>query len=162
MPILILTGPAASGKNTISQFLSKKREKCAVIDVDLVRWMYFQPHKAPWDGEEGKVQQKFGVENACLLAKNFLKNGIEVIILDVIVNETIKLYREYFPEAKIIMLMPSFEETKKRFSRRSHTITEEEFKMVYKWQEDLNGYDEKIDNTNLTAEESADKLNSLF
>ena len=55
--------------------------------------MYVQPHKAPWDGEEGKSQQILGVENACLLAKNFIKNKIDVVILDVITDETANLYK---------------------------------------------------------------------
>jgi len=162
MSVLILTGPAASGKNTISQILAKKRQECAVIDVDLVRWMYRQPHKAPWEGEEGKIQQKLGVENAILLAKNFLKNNLDVIIIDVIVDETAKLYKVNLPEAKIVLLMPTYEEAHKRFTERPHTITNEEFDMVYKWQEQLTIYDEKIDNTNLTAEETAEALEKLL
>ena len=162
MSVLILTGPAASRKNTISQILAKKRQECAVIDVDLVRWMYRQPHKAPWEGEEGKIQQKLGVENAILLAKNFLKNNLDVIIIDVIVDETAKLYKVNLPEAKIVLLMPTYEEAHKRFTERPHTITNEEFDMVYKWQEQLTIYDEKIDNTNLTAEETAEALEKLL
>lgn len=72
--ILILTGPAGAGKNTIASLLTKQRTKCVVIDVDVVRWMVAQPHKAPWNGEEGVKQQELGVENACLLAKNFLQH----------------------------------------------------------------------------------------
>lgn len=162
MNIFILTAPAAAGKNTISQLLAQKREKCAVIDVDLVRWMYRHPHKAPWDGEEGKVQQRFGVKNAILLTKSFVEKGVDVVLLDVLVDETAKLYREAIPEAKIILLMPSYDEAYKRFSNRPHTISDAEFKMVYEWQENLTIYDKKIDNTLLSAEETAEKLNSLL
>lgn len=56
--VLILTGPAGAGKNTVAHEFAKKREKCAVIDIDLVRWMVLQPHKAPWEGEEGMKQQE--------------------------------------------------------------------------------------------------------
>ena len=113
MAIVILTGPAASGKNTVASILAKKRERCAVIDVDLVRWMYQQPHRAPWDGEEGKAQQGLGVENSIELAKNFVRNNIDVILLDVVIDETAKLYRERLPEAKIIFLMPSRSEERR-------------------------------------------------
>lgn len=162
MRILILTGPAASGKNTISHLLSKKSEKCSVIDVDLVRSFYKHPHYAPWDGEEGKTQQLLGVSNACLLANEYLKNGIDVVILDVVVNNTAKLYRELLPEAKIILLMPSYEEAYKRFMERAHSITEEEFKLVYDWEENLTDFDEKIDNSLLSAQEAADKIAALY
>ncbi|OHB17206.1 MAG: hypothetical protein A2749_02885 [Parcubacteria group bacterium RIFCSPHIGHO2_01_FULL_45_26] len=94
--------------------------------------MYVQPHKAPWDGEEGKSQQILGVENACLLAKNFIKNKIDVVILDVITDETANLYKKNLDDVKIILLMPSYEETQKRFKDRPHTISDEEFTMLYK------------------------------
>src|SRR3990167_6380131 len=94
MKLLILTGPAGAGKNTIAELAAKKREKCAVIDVDTIRWFLRNPHKAPWEGEEGKTQQFLGVKNACTLAENFLKENCDVIILDVINDETAKLYRE--------------------------------------------------------------------
>ena|SRR3990167_5808551 len=162
MKVIILTGPAGAGKNTVGHIIAQKREKCAVINVDDVRQMLVNPHKAPWEGEEGKAQQKLGVENTCLLAKNFVKNGADVIILDVVVDETAKLYREILPETKIILLMPSFEEAHRRFAERPHSITEVEFKIVYEWQEKLTIYDEKNDNSKLTAEETAEKINQLF
>lgn len=159
---IILTGPAASGKNTISKILAHKKEKCAVIDVDAVRWMYIHPHKAPWDGEEGKSQQILGVENACLLAKSFAKNNIDIVILDVITDETASLYKKNLGKVKIILLMPSYEEAHKRFKERPHTISEQEFKMIYEWEKNLTIYDEKIDNTALSPEEVAEKISSLL
>lgn len=162
MSTLIITGPAASGKNTISQILAQRRERCAVIDVDIVRWMYRQPHKAPWEGEEGREQQKFGAENACLLAKQFAAKGIDVVILDVVTNQTIALYKELLPEGHVILLLPTKDEAFKRFTGRPHTITEEEFNMVYAWQEELTGFDTKIDNTHLSAEETAQQLEKLL
>lgn len=161
MKVIILTGPAGAGKNTVGHIIAQKREKCAVINVDDVRQMLVKPHKAPWK-EEGKAQQKLGVRNACLLAKNFVKNGIDVIILDVVVDETAKIYRKILPETKIILLMPSFEEAHRRFAERPHSISEEELKIVYEWQEKLTVYDEKIDNSSLSAEETAEKINQLF
>lgn len=158
MSILILTGPAASGKNTVSEILSHKKERCAVIDVDVVRCMYRQPHKAPWEGEEGNNQQKLGVKNAILLAKNFAHNGTDVIILDVLTDETAKIYKEELPEAKIVLLMPTYDEAFKRYKNRPHTIKEGEFRLVYDWQKNLTIYDRIIDNTALSAEETAAKL----
>ena len=145
MSIIILTGPVASGKNTISKILAEKKERSAVIDVDVVRWMYIHPHKAPWDGEEGKSQQVLGVENACLLAKSFAQNNIDVIILDVITDETANLYKNNLAEVKIVLLMPSYKKTYERFVQRPPTVSEKEFKMIYKSQGNLTIYDEKID-----------------
>lgn len=161
MKIIILTGPAGSGKNTVGYALAKKRKKCAVIDVDLVRWMLYQPHKAPWEaGEEGKDQQKLGIINTCILAKNFIQNSCDVIILDVVTNETANIYNDQLMQnhPKIILLLPTFLETQKRMSTRKFRITDEEEKLVYAWQENFNAFDEKIDNSNIPAETVAEKI----
>jgi guanylate kinase len=161
MSIIILTGPAASGKNTISKILAQKKERCAVIDVDTVRQMYVQPHKAPWDGKEGNAQQLLGVENTCLLARSYSQQNIDVVILDVLTGETASLYKKNLNEVKIILLMPTFAEAQKRFKERPSTITDDEFKMIYEWEENLTVFDEKIDNTTLSAEEIADKISAM-
>ncbi len=162
MKILILTGPAGVGKNTIARILATKRERCAVIDADAVRWMLLQPHKAPWSGEEGRRQQILGVKNACLLAHNFVQNNSDVVILDVLSKETLDIYKKELSKLnpKIILLLPTFEEIQRRNKTRPLHITEEEIAMLYKSQEVLQNYDEKIDNSNLSAEEAADKLNA--
>ena len=161
MKILILTGPAGAGKNSIAQILAKKLEVCAVIDVDIVRWMLLQPHKAPWDGEEGRRQQILGVKNTCLLASNFVQNNSDVVILDVLSQETLQIYRKELDKfhLKIVLLLPTFEEIQKRNKMRPSRITEDEIALLYKSQEVLLGYDEKIDNTNLSAEDVAIRLN---
>ncbi|MEN9328068.1 MAG: hypothetical protein RI947_876 [Candidatus Parcubacteria bacterium] len=161
MSTLIITGPTGAGKNTVSQVLVTHRTKCALIDVDDVRGMYMQPHKAPWDGEEGRAQHKLGAVNACLLANNFASNGLDVIILDVLIAETARIYRELIPQSKIALLMPTYEEACIRFTKRPPTITLEEFKIVYEWQQNFTDYDGKIDNTQLTVQETAEKL-SMF
>lgn len=156
--VIVLTGPAAAGKNTIANMLARKREKGADIDVDLVRWMYRQPHKAPWEGEEGMAQLKLGAENACLIAKSFISLGIDVVISDVLTDETAKVYKELLPDVKIILLTPVFDEAHKRFTSRAHTISEDEFRWVYDLEQKLTIYDEKIDNTSLSPEETVEKL----
>src|SRR3989338_4214797 len=164
MRILILTGPAGSGKTTIVAVLSKRRAKCAVIDIDNVRQMLVQPHKAPWDGEEGHQQQILGVGNGCVLAKNFIQNGCDVLILDVLSNETLSLYKKLLPlHAPIVaLLLPTLEEIKKRNATRPQMITTDQIALIYKSQEILKGYDQKIDTTKLSAEEVAEKLNVFF
>ncbi len=161
--IIILTGPAGVGKNTIAEAFARKRQKCAVIDVDLVRWMIMQPHNAPWDGEDGKQQQLFGVRNACQLAKNFASQQYDVLIHDVLTNETAKLYRELLHEytPKVVLLLPTLVEIQKRNASRPPRITGQEINMLYEWQVNLTEYDEKIDNTSLSAEDVAVKLTSI-
>jgi guanylate kinase len=158
--ILILTGPAAAGKNTVGHIIAQMREKCAVIDVDDIRHMAIKPHIAPWYGEAGLKQAKLGVKNACVLAKNFSDEGFDVIILDVLTDETANLYTESLTELnpKIIMLYPRLDEVKKRNSARSYNLQEERLISLHKEQEDFKEYDKKIDNSEISAEETAEKI----
>jgi len=162
--LLILNGPTGTGKNTIAEIVSKKTERSVVIDVDLLRLMVKNPHKAPWQGEEGKHQQLLGVSNACLLAKEFIKNGFSVIILDVLSDETAKLYKDNLNEfkPKLVLLLPTWEEIVRRNKTRERRLTDDELEMVYKQQADLKTFDEKIDNTNLSPEEVAEKIQIII
>lgn len=162
MSILILTGPAGAGKNTVAKVLAKKKERCALVDVDAVRHMVVQPHKAPWDGEDGKMQQKLGIKNACMLSKNFLIENFDVIILDVVSTWSLNFYKESLDEFKVVLLLPTLEEVKKRNNKREFTLEEIRVEQLYKEQEEFTGYDEKIDNTDISPEEVAEKLDKLM
>ena len=163
MRVIILTGPPGAGKNTVAQIIAKGRSKCAVIDVDLVRWMILQPHMAPWEGNAGKKQQMLGVRNACLLANNFLNEAYEVIILDVLTTDTAKLYKIQLQKnnVKIILLLPTYEEILRRNTLRPPRLKEDEVKMLYDQQKRFTEYDEIVDNTNLSSEETAQKVNTI-
>ena len=160
MSVLILNGPTGTGKNTIAEILSKKINRSVVIDVDSLRLMVKNPHKASWQSEEGKHQQLLGVSNACLLTKEFIKNDFSVIILDVLSYETAKFYKDNLNEfePKLVLLLPTWEEIVRRNKTRERRLTDEELKMVYQQQTELKTYDKKIDNTKLSAEEVAEKL----
>ncbi len=158
--VLILTGPAGAGKNTVAHELAKLREKCAVIDIDLVRWMVLNPHKAPWEGIEGKIQVRLGMKNGCLLTKSLIEEGYDVVILDVVDDELVKLYREKLNglDVKVVLLLPAFEEVIKRNNLRPSRLTEGRIKELYEMEENLTVFDKKIDNTNLSAEDVAEEL----
>lgn len=159
---LILTGPSGARKNTVAVELAKQVNRCAVIDVDVVRWMVLQPHKAPWEGEEGTAQQRLGVVNACALARNFINAGFDVIVLDVLSDETARLYKAELKEIgpRIVLLLPTLDEIKRRNTTRETRLKSAEVEILYDRQQHLTEYDVKIDNTNLTAQELATRLMS--
>ena len=163
MKLIILTGPPGAGKNTISEELAKADKRLAVIDVDVVRWMVRQPHKAPWDGLEGEKQQILGVENTCALAQGFLNEGYDVVILDVLSKKTAGLYREKLKSfrPKIALLIPSFEEIKKRNMARPPRLQASEIESLYRQQSDFDAFDVRIDNTIFDPIEVAKKLSEL-
>ena len=98
-PPLILTGGPAVGKSVTARALAAGRPRCAFIDVDDVRQFVVTGAAAPWEGEEGREQQRLGVTNACGLARNFLAMGIEVVVADVLTPETCDLYDGSYPGA---------------------------------------------------------------
>lgn len=160
MTVLILSGPPAAGKNTIAAAYARLLARCAVIDVDRVRWMVVQPHAAPWDGAEGAAQQRLGVTNACLLARTFAAHGFSVLIHDVVSLDTAQLYRQelVMQRPKIVLLLPAFEEIVRRNRLRPPRLTAEQIRALYRSQELFADYDNRIDNTALAPDEVAARL----
>lgn len=159
MSILILTGPPASGKNSVAPLIARQRKRCAVIDVDQVRWMLVQPHAAPWEGADGKHQMRLGVENTCLLAQRFTEDHCDVLILDFLWDYTISIYRQRLKayQPQVIQLMPTLAETLRRNHARGW-LPAHEVEMLYDAQAHFRDYDTQIDNTNLTVEELAQRI----
>ena len=163
MTILLLTSPPGAGKNTIAAAFARLLDRCAVIDVDLLRWMVLQPHKAPWDGAEGARQQQLGVLNACALARNFQTYNFPVVIHDIVSAETATVYRQELSAhgLKIILLLPAFDEVRRRNDSRPARLTAAEIHMLYQSQSALRDYDFRIDNTTLSADDVATQLRAI-
>lgn len=162
--ILLLTGPPAAGKSTLGPLIAKRLERCAVIDVDRVRAMVVQPHIAPWLGKEGMAQLRLGARNACMLAHNFADEGYHVVILDVLTDETAAIYRANLAPLthQIVLLLPSLTEALHRNRTRGQWLTDDEVRLLYAWEEALNAYDQKFNNTNRLADELAAELAESF
>lgn len=152
--ILILTGPPASGKTTIGPLIAKQLERCAVVDVDLLRAMVVQPHVAPWHGAAGQAQLELGAHNACALARNFRQEGFAVVILDVLTDTTAQLYRSMLHdlEPAIVLLLPTLATALQRNQARGQWLTDDEVRLLYTWQQALTRYDHQIDNTDLSPQ----------
>ena len=158
--ILVVTGPPAAGKSTIGPIVAKMQDKCAVIDVDLLRAMIVKPHVPPWEGEEGRKQLDLGVENGCVLARNFNDAGFQVVILDVLTNATAATYRNSLSDLglNIALLLPTVGTALERNHQRGQWLKDSEVELLYQWQLELVDFDIKIDNSNLSIEEAANQL----
>jgi chloramphenicol 3-O-phosphotransferase len=154
MPVWILTGPPGVGKNTVATALARRRPRCAIVDVDLVRWMVVQPHHAPWDGPDGEAQQVLGVTNACQLTRTFVAADYDVALLDVLTDATARRYRAQLQDCapQIVLLMASLEEVQRRNHERGLRLTPNELLMLYRQQHDLATYDIRIDTTDLPVD----------
>jgi hypothetical protein len=153
--ITILTGPAASGKNTIGYtYAHDFCEQCAVIDGDQIRWMYAQPHVAPWHGDEGLRQHRIGSRHGALLARSFVELGLEVVLLDVLWADLSAIYRSELSglPVRIVRLLPSLDECLRRLHQRPHSISDDELRWTYDHTEALTDFDLTLDNTDLSPE----------
>ncbi|MEV0797832.1 hypothetical protein AB0I34_09080 [Kribbella sp. NPDC050281] len=93
--------------------------------------MVVSGHAAPWDGEDGRRQQRLGVENACSLARNFVAQDIETVMSDVITQDTMLLYRQWLPNAVVIRLHVTRDEARRRAMSRTQYLTGEEFETLH-------------------------------
>lgn len=114
LPPLVLTGGPAIGKSTTAGQLARSLPRAAVIDVDDVRLMVVGGHVPPWQGEEGRAQQRLGVENSCGLARRFRRQGFDVVLADVLTPATAALYREMLPGCLIVRLHLTPREARRR------------------------------------------------
>jgi hypothetical protein len=88
-------------------------------------------HAAPWEGKEGQLQQRIGVENACDLARRFLDRSIDVVLSDVLNHETAALCRDLLPGVLIVQLRLPLAEARRRATLRPMYLTEDEFDALH-------------------------------
>jgi adenylate kinase family enzyme len=158
--ILLLTGPPASGKNTIAELLAKRLERCAAIDVDELRSMIVQPDNLTWESRERAAQEDLVVKNACSLAKNFMEAGFDVVISDVITERSLETYKRALSKTtvKTILLLPTENEIMGRLLSRPDYLSRGEVTSVYDQQARFADYDDKLVNTEIEPDQVVEWL----
>jgi len=119
--ICLITGPAGSGKSSVSKALASKFERSAVIEVDKIREIIKSGYVRPWPyNEEVELQLSLSVKNACDMANNLLEKGFSVFIDDVVGRNLLEQYSNSFKDKnfKTFLLMPSVDALLKRFDDR--------------------------------------------
>jgi hypothetical protein len=151
------------GKSVTGRALANGRPRCAIIDVDDVRQLVVVGAAAPWEGEEGREQQRLGVTNACSLARNFVAVGIEVVVADVLTPETCDLYRQELPGCLIVHLTVEFPEAIRRAASRKVWLTDHEFRMLHEADAaNPPAADHRIQVDGLDLQNQADKVARLW
>jgi chloramphenicol 3-O-phosphotransferase len=163
MRIVVLTGPPGSGKSTLAHALARVRGECAVIEVDDVRQMLVHPHAAQWDGPEGHRQRLLGVGNASALAQNFHAAGCDVLIADVLTDDTATLYRTALAplDVTVVRLVVDWTEGHRRAAHRDYTLQPPEMAWLYEEAEALTDFDQEL-NTGGSLEETVLRLGQLL
>ena len=162
LPPLLLSGGPAAGKSSTALRLVEPLRRAAVIDVDDIRHLVVAGHAAPWDGSEGHLQRRIGVENACDLARRFLRSGIDVVMSDVLTADTAALYRSLIPGILIVQLRLPLAEARRRASLRPMYLTEDEFDALHASQSDDLAPDHILDVESLTLGEQSDAVAMLW
>jgi hypothetical protein len=158
MRVLVLSGPPAAGKSTVGRRLAGTRARCAFIDGDDVRQLVVAGAVAPWKGAEGRRQRRLSAINAGSLARNFAAAGIDVVIADVLDRETLPVYRASVDDLFVAHLHVAYGRARDRAEGRPVHITWDEFALLHREQEGMEGADLWLDTTELTVEETAGRL----
>jgi shikimate kinase len=161
-PPLLLTGPPAVGKSSVARLLAARRPRCAVVEVDDLRQLVKTGGVAPWIAGEGESQHRLAAENACLLAKNFIENGFEVLISDVVLAAPADAYRHAVPAPLIVRLDASLAETLRRAGTRPHYLTSEEFERLHSAALAWPFPDVILDTENMSREEIVDAVDRVW
>ncbi len=162
--ICLITGPAGSGKSSVSKALASKFERSAVIEVDTLRHMIKGGYVRPYPyNEEVELQLSLCTKNACDMATNLLEKGFNVFIDDVVGRKILEQYSNFFKDKnfKAFLLMPSLEALLKRFDDRGDNKelrerTIELHKSFSEKQDKLNCL--IINSSNQTLEETVDEI----
>ncbi len=160
--VCLITGPAGAGKSTVSRSLAEKFEKSAVVNVDSLRNSIIGGRVKPWPhSEEVDRQMALAAKNACLLANNFLDSGFSVIIDDVIGKKLLNQYKDFFPNIKIFLLLPSVDTLLSRFDNRGDDAelrkrTEDLHEKFTSRKDELDW--QVVDSSNQTVEDTADQI----
>lgn len=157
--VIIISGPPAAGKSSVSRALAEKFPKSAYLDIDLFKDMIIGGNVAPWD-PEGPEQFKLVEKNFLAITKNFLDEGFVVVINYVFNDEQVKQYNELFGDVYGFLLLPSMEILKKRDLERDATgEMQERIEVLYS--EFANAEHKMlkvIDSSNQTLDETVDKI----
>lgn len=113
---------------------------------------------APWEGSEGARQRELGVANACSLARNFTSADVEVVIADVLDDETARSYRQLLDTVFIVQLRVTYDAALLRADTRPVWLTWEQFRMLHDQQERFSSADLGLDTTGMTVDQVADAI----
>jgi predicted kinase len=155
--VALFGGPAGAGKSTLARAWCATRPQAAHVELDEIRQLIVSGRADPQEpGELQAAQYRLSVEATCRLARAFTDGGCDVAIDDVFEPEAFE--RDWRPRLiglpwKLVIVLPSLDETLARAARREKRVMEEHTRTQHarcaRWDEGV-----RIDTTGLGLEQS--------
>ena len=152
--VVLFGGPAGAGKSTLARAWCGTRAQAAHLELDEIRALIVSGLADPQEPSEANTAQyRASVEATCALARAFTTNAIDVAIDDVLQPEAFE--RFWQPnlaglEWKLVIVLPTIEESLARSRRRAKRVGEE---LTRSQHAECAGWDEslRIDTSGLDA-----------
>lgn len=157
--IIFLNGSINSGKSTLAKILAERIPNTAHIEVDNLReFVSFMPldESIP-----------INLENTVLLIKNFVKNGLNIIVTYPLSQKNYEFFKEELKDLKdkiyFFTLNPKIEKISNNDRGRDLSDWEKE-RIKYHYKIGINNpsFGTVIDNTDKTPEETAEEILELL
>src|SRR5437667_8061444 len=155
--IALFGGPAGVGKSTLASVWCATRSQAAHLELDEIRRLIVSGLADPQETSDLQAEQyRLSVAATCALARAFDGGGYDVAIDDVFEPEPFEHY--WRPQLdgltwKLVVVLPSLEETLARSARREKRVMEGHTRMQHArsaaWDAET-----RIDTTGLTVQES--------
>jgi predicted kinase len=163
--LALFGGPAGAGKSTLARAWCAGRERAAHVELDAVRDLIVGGRADPQQPGALQSEQYTLSVAACLaLARTFLEAGYDVAIDDALPPAAFERYwrpRVAGLDWRIVILLPSLQETLRRSRARAKRVLERhtigQHRASQSWPAAL-----RIDTTGLTVEESLDRVRAVL
>lgn len=167
--IILITGNMASGKSTVAQALAERLLKSVHLRGDTFRRMIIngQAEMGFNLSEDARSQLELRYELAIYAAKRYADAGFTVVYQDIIIGPKLREVADAFAGYRlaVVVLRPSAEVIAAREHERSKTGYPDR-ESVYKFDQILREETPRIgfwlDNSQLSVEETVDKIVALF
>jgi chloramphenicol 3-O-phosphotransferase len=162
VPILALFGgPAGAGKTTLAAAWCSQRDRAAHIELDDVRSLIASGLADPQTPSALQAQQyETSVVACCALARVFADAGYDVAIGDVLEPKPFEHHwrpRLQGLDWRLVIILPSLEETLSRSSGRAKRVREQHTRgqhaALSRWPAEY-----RVDTTGLTIDESVSRV----
>jgi chloramphenicol 3-O-phosphotransferase len=155
--VVLFGGPAGAGKSTLARAWCATRAQAAHIELDEIRGLIIGGRADPQEPSDLQAAQYgFSVEATCAVARAFARGGCDVAVDDVLEPDAFERYWRPQLEGlpwKLIVVVPSLEETLRRSAVREKRVREEHTRAQHErcstWNEAV-----RIDTTDLDIDQS--------